>query len=535
LAISGTPVQAVSGPVAVLFPSSENFGQVILRQTSNSQTVTLTNSGGQGLDLNSIGIGGANPGDFAATPNCAPPTVLGVNATCAINVDFTPTAEGLRQATLMATDNASGSPQSIPLSGTGVAPQPAVTLTPGSLTFPTTNQGSTSTAQTVTVINSGAATLHVTSVLLSGANPGDFGLVNGCSGAYAVNGTCTVSINFSPQAAGQRLGSIVIIDDAPDSPQTVQLSGTGSGTPVTKPAVTISANAISFGAITQGTSAAPQNVQLTSSGTGTLHISSVLLGGTNAGDISVTNACSAGAYAVNATCTIGVAFSPVAQGQRFASITITDDAPDSPQIISITASVNAALTIAPASSGGTTVTISAGQTANFNFVLTPGAGFTGSASFTCTGAPAAAACLAPSAELTSAASLPYTISVSTTGSALVTRMRDIPPVLGKILYFCAILSLVAVLLSIVFSTRPRQQRSLWLLARCGCAVGVVLAIEVYCSGCGGGSITPTIAQSTPQLLTPAGTSTLTVTPAITTSSGKQLPPMQPIQLTLIVN
>ena len=537
LAISGTPVQAVSGPVAVLFPSSENFGQVILGQSSNSQTVTLTNTGGQGLDLNSISIGGANPGDFAATPNCTPPNVLGVNATCAINVDFTPTAAGLRQATLMATDNASGSPQSIPLSGTGAAPQPDVTLTPGSLTFPTTNQGSTSAAQTVTVTNSGTATLHVTSVLLTGANPGDFGLVSGCTGAYAVNGTCSISVTFSPQAAGQRLAGIVISDDAPDSPQTVQLSGTGNGTPVTKPAVTLSTNSISFGAITQGTSAVPQNVQLTSSGTGTLHISSVQLGGANAGDISVTNGCSAGAYAVNTTCTIGVAFSPVALGQRFASITIMDDAADSPQIISITASVNAAVTIAPASSGSTTVTISAGQTANFNFVLTAGAGFTGNASFTCTGAPTAATCMAPSVQLASAASLPYTISVSTTGSALVTwRMRRIPPGLGKLLYFCAILSVMAVLFSIVFSNaRPRQRRRLWLLARYGCAAAIVLAIGISSSGCGGGSVAPAIAQSTPQLVTPAGTSTLTVTPAITTSSGKQLPPMQPIQLTLIVN
>jgi Lactonase, 7-bladed beta-propeller len=535
LAISGAPAQAVSGPVAVLFPASEDFGQVTLGQTSNSQTVTLTNTGGQGLDLNSISIGGANPSDFTVTANCTTPIVLAENVSCSINVAFMPTAAGPRQASLLATDNAPGNPQSIPLSGIGVAPQPAVTLIPGSLTFPTTNQGSTSGAQTVSVANSGTATLHVASVLLSGTNPGDFNLMNGCSGAYGVNATCTITVSFSPQGAGQRLASIVIADDAPDSPQSIQLSGSGGAAPATKPVVTLSTNAISFGAITQGTSAAPQSIQLTNSGTGTLHIASVQLGGTNAADITLTNGCSAGAYAANTTCTIGVAFSPITIGQRFASITITDDAPDSPQVISVTANANPALTIASASSGGTTVTISAGQTASFNFVLTPGAGFIGSASFTCTGAPAAATCMAPTVQLTSAASLPYTISVSTTGSGLLTRrMPRASPGRGTVLYLCAIFFVVAMLFRLVLCSTRAQRPHHLCMARCGWAAGVVLVIGMYSSGCGGGSISVVNAQSTPQVITPAGTSMLTVTPVVTASSGKQLP-MQPIQLTLIVN
>ena len=536
LTISGAPVQAVSGPVAVFFPPAENFGEVTLAQTSSTQIVTLTNTGSQGLGLNSVTVGGANLGDFTATPNCTPPTVLAPNATCAIAVDFTPTAAGTRQATLVATDNAPGNPQSIPLSGTGVAPQPAVALMPGSLTFATTNQGSTSAAQGVIVANSGSATLHVSSVLLSGANPSDFIMMNGCSGAYTVNATCTISVSFSPQAAGQRSASIVISDDAPDSPQSVQLSGTGAPPTATKPAVTLSANVISFGAVTQGTAAAPQNFLLTSSGTATLHISAVVLGGASSADMSLSNGCNPGAYAVNASCTIGVAFLPLALGQRSASISITDDAPGSPQIVSISASVNPALTVAPAAPDGTTVTISAGQTANFNLVLTAGTGFTGGASFSCTGAPMAASCTAPSVQLTSAATLPYTISVSTTGSAMTWRSPWLFPRPEEILYRW-VLSLMGLLFSLaLYRTVRSRQITTALVMRSGCAAAIVLAMAVCSAGCGGGSISPVnAAQSAPKVITPSGTSTLTVTPVVTTSSGKQLPPLQPIQLTLVVN
>jgi hypothetical protein len=108
--------------------------------------------------------------------------------------------------------------------------------------------------------------LHVSSMLLSGANPGDFAMVNGCSGTYAVNATCTVNVSFSPLGAAQRLASVVITDDAPGSPQSVQLSGTGGALPSTKPAVTLFTNAVRFGAVTQGTIATAQNIMLTSSG-----------------------------------------------------------------------------------------------------------------------------------------------------------------------------------------------------------------------------------------------------------------------------
>jgi hypothetical protein len=246
----------------VIFPASEDFGGVTVGQSSNSKLVTLTNTGGQGLSLTSVSITGANPSDFAATPNCSFPTVLSPNATCTVSVVFSPTAAGPRQASLAAADNAPGSPQSIPLNGSGAAPLPAITLAPGSLTFASTTQGSTSPAQSITVTSAGNATLHISSVLPSGANPADFQVASACSGAYPVASSCNIAVTFSPLGAGQRTASLTINDDAPGSPQSVQLTGTGAAPPSGTPVVKLTPSSVSFGTVTQGVAVALRSLPL---------------------------------------------------------------------------------------------------------------------------------------------------------------------------------------------------------------------------------------------------------------------------------
>jgi hypothetical protein len=133
------------------------------------------------------------------------------------------------------TDNASGSPQGVPISGSGTTPStaaPAVTFTPTSLTFAALPMGTTSAAQSVNVANTGNAPLFINSAATRGANPLDFTEVNdGCSGLTLAAGTsCNVAINFSPTASGTRSGTLIVTDNAPASPQTVPITGTGTGT-----------------------------------------------------------------------------------------------------------------------------------------------------------------------------------------------------------------------------------------------------------------------------------------------------------------
>jgi hypothetical protein len=77
----------------------------------------LTNNGGGTLYISGITFTGPNPGDFSQTNNCNGTVLSG--GTCTINVTFTPTADGTRQAYLNVNDNSNPSPQTVSLSGDG--------------------------------------------------------------------------------------------------------------------------------------------------------------------------------------------------------------------------------------------------------------------------------------------------------------------------------------------------------------------------------------------------------------------------------
>jgi N,N-dimethylformamidase beta subunit-like, C-terminal/HYDIN/CFA65/VesB-like, Ig-like domain/Cep192 domain 4 len=225
--LSGNGVTA--GPAVSLSPAALAFSSQNVGTTSGALGLTLTNTGTSSLNVTSVTLGGANPGDFAKSADSCTGANIAVNATCTVSVTFSPTATGSRSASLSFTDNAPASPQTVALSGTGVSASPTVSFNPTSVGFGNQNIGTTSAAQTVTVTNTGTATLSVTSVALGGTNASDFTIsADSCTGAMvAVNATCSVGVKFAPTAAGSRSASLSFTDNAPASPQTVALSGTG--------------------------------------------------------------------------------------------------------------------------------------------------------------------------------------------------------------------------------------------------------------------------------------------------------------------
>ncbi|MFL5658953.1 MAG: N,N-dimethylformamidase beta subunit family domain-containing protein [Ktedonobacteraceae bacterium] len=119
IALSGSGASAPA-PAVSLTPSSLTFSSQAIGSTSAAQAVTLKNSGTAALTITAIGLTGTNAGDFAQTNTCPiSPSTLAAGASCTINVTFTPTATGTRSASVTITDNASGSPHSVALSGTG--------------------------------------------------------------------------------------------------------------------------------------------------------------------------------------------------------------------------------------------------------------------------------------------------------------------------------------------------------------------------------------------------------------------------------
>lgn len=224
----GTPPPPPA-PVVSLSPSSLSFGNQNVGTTSAAKSVTLTNTGNAALSITSIGEAGANAADFAESNNC--PASLAAQASCLINVTFSPSAAGAESANIALVDNAANSPQSVAESGTGVTPPPpapVVSLSPSSLAFGNVQQGSPSAAKSVTLTNTGNAALSISGISEAGANAADFAQSNNCPASLAAQASCTINVVFTPSIVGAESANISLVDNAADSPQSVSESGTGT-------------------------------------------------------------------------------------------------------------------------------------------------------------------------------------------------------------------------------------------------------------------------------------------------------------------
>jgi hypothetical protein len=171
------------------------------------------------------------------------------------------TASGSRLAQFTVTDNAPGSPQSVALTGTGLGappPAPAITFTPGTLSFSVPSQGSTSPPLSVTVTNSGNAALNISAITLGGSHPADFSVPSSnCTAAPIPSGaSCTITESFTPLAAGLRQAMLIFADNAAGSPQSITLIGTQVSA-ISGPTLKFIPTSVTFPVTTQGLASAP--------------------------------------------------------------------------------------------------------------------------------------------------------------------------------------------------------------------------------------------------------------------------------------
>jgi hypothetical protein len=349
-----------TAPGVGLSATSLTFGSQLVGTSSPAQTLTLANNGNSALGITSLVVTGANPGDFLETTTCGSSVAAG--GSCAISVTFTPTAPGSRAATVTIADNAIGSPQTVNLAGTGTSP--AVSLTPASLAFASQNVGTTSAPQSVTLNNTGTATLSISGITMMGANPGDFIETTTCGPSVGAGDDCTITVTFTPSSAGTRTASVMITDNASDSVQAVSLTGTGlSGQ------ANLSPSSLTFASQNVGTTSAAQSITLSNTGNTSFNVTSISTTGTNAGDFSATTTCGSSVTA-GGNCTISVTFTPTATGTRTAAVSISDNAAGGPQTVILTGTGSAPIASLTATSlsfsGQDLGTTSASQTFTLN-------------------------------------------------------------------------------------------------------------------------------------------------------------------------
>jgi len=304
-----------------LTPFSLAFGSENVGTKSAQQTATLTNVGASALPINKISITGVNAASFGEANSCG--TKLAAGASCAISVNFAPKTSGSLVAVLSVSYKGTASPQTVGLSGSGLAAS-TVSLLPAGLTFATQLVGTSSTAQTATLTNTGDQAVTISSIAASGA----FNETNNCPSSLVVGGSCQIQVGFVPTAAGAASGMLSVTDNAANSPQQVTLSGTGT-------VITVSPVGVNFGDQEVGTTSAVAAITLTNSGAGAVSISRISITGTDAGDFSETNKCGK-SLAAQSSCTIRVTFKPAATGALAASVSVTDNGGGSPQSVSLT-------------------------------------------------------------------------------------------------------------------------------------------------------------------------------------------------------
>jgi len=213
----------------------------------------------------------------------------------------------------------------------------SASFSPSSLTFGIQSVGTTSAPQTVTLTNTGSATLSVEGISITGANAGDFAQTNTCGSSVAAGDTCGVEVTFKPTGSGPRKTSISVGDSAGTGTQTIVLTGVGA-------ALNVSPGTVPFGNQNVGTASAPQGVTLTNQGSATIHLWQIAISGTNAGDFSQTTTCG-GILGAGLSCTVSVTFRPSATGARTASVLFSNDGGGSPQAVSLTGTGTAAASL----------------------------------------------------------------------------------------------------------------------------------------------------------------------------------------------
>ena len=327
----GTPQ---AGPLTIsgaVIDGVLNFGQVASGQTG-TVTLTLANqnpAGSPSITVRRI----TSPAPFLSTSTCG--QALAPGQSCAVTLHYTPTnqvATGTASpptlsdtGLLTLESDAASSPDLINLAGlagpifvsnpSDAVPLAAYTLSPASLTFPSTTVGNTSTTQNSTASNTGATILHV----LTNTSTIDFAIQSTCTTLLA-GANCTITAASTPQTPGTHSKALEITSDSNTNLDFITLLA-----PATPANLTFLPTSLNFGAIpVHSSSTLP--IQVTNTGAVPVVFTSI----TASGDYALGGNCPApgSTLAVGQSCTVQITFTPDQAGALPGKLSFVTSASD---------------------------------------------------------------------------------------------------------------------------------------------------------------------------------------------------------------
>ena len=312
-----TPPPAAETPALTLSSTSVNFGSVAVG-SQGSKSVTLTSSGTAAVVLQSIDVSGTG---FSAGQLHLPLT-LAPGQQVSLPLTFAPSSGGAQQGKVTLTDNASGSPDTIALAGTGTTS--ASLSAPASTEFGDVTVGS-SVFKTITLVSNGTAPVMIQSVTVAG---GAFhGSAQALPQVLQPNQQMSLKVKFNPSAEGDATGTVTVSSNATGSPSKV-VHIHGKGVAAGAPSLSASASSLSFGQVTVG-SDSTKTVTVSSTGTAPATITAGAISGagfsaTYAG-VPIANLSAPIALQPGQEVTFTVAFDPTKAGAATGQLSLTTD------------------------------------------------------------------------------------------------------------------------------------------------------------------------------------------------------------------
>src|SRR2546422_122498 len=318
IALTGTGVQPLQSQLSVT-PPSASFGNVGVG-TRNTYAFTMTNSGRASVTVSQVHVSGSG----LSVGGLSLPLTLSPGQKTTFSVVFATASTGNITGSVSIVSNAPNSPYTIALSGIGVQPlQPQLSVVPPSASFGDVAVG-TRNSQTITLINSGTG-----NVTISQATPSGNGFsMTGLTVPLTLSAGQRTSFNvaFAPASAGSVTGSLSLVSDAPNSPSTIALSGTGVTSTFL---LTASPTSLSFGNVTVGSKSAPQTVTLTNPGNSSVSISQINVSGSG---FSASGLTAPLTLAAGQTASFSVVFASTTAGTATGNVSLVSNATNSPTI-----------------------------------------------------------------------------------------------------------------------------------------------------------------------------------------------------------
>jgi len=314
-----TTASAPTSAVVSLNPTSLSFGSVTVG-SSSAKSVVISNGGNANLTISQITSNGAG----YTVSGFSLPIVLAAGASTSFNVTFTPTATGSASGSVALVSNASNSPATIAMTGSGAAASVAqLTASPSSSNFGNVTVGSSST-QSVSVTNSGNVSVTISQISTSGAV---FSLA-GVNVPLSLNPgqSSTYIAQFAPTAVGTASGQISFNSNASNSPTLISLGGTGVAAPT--PQLTVNATSLSFGSVTVGSSGT-KSITISNSGNANLTISQITTSGTGFSGSAITLPLM---LTPGQTTNYSAQFAPTAAGTASGQILFSSNSPTNPPV-----------------------------------------------------------------------------------------------------------------------------------------------------------------------------------------------------------